>query len=320
MQKNIIHSLICPNCNHSTLQIIEIIKMNEIEIREAIVLCNTCKSRFLVNDGIINLLINPGPEIINEQKGWTVLKDAVKNTDELMLSLPEGLGEHKNCWRGQAENFFHIISKIKLKGDEKILDLGAGRCWASRYFAKYGCDVVAIDILLPKYVGLLTSDIYINSDKVYFERILSDMNFLPFVDNIFDYVFVSASLHHSLNLPKTLDEIRRVIKNSGKLIIINEPVRGFVLNNRDDSEEIKAGINENDYRLKEYLNLLQIHGFSNKLEFWLGGKNKLVNTINRILSKILSNEKLDRLFWKPIKYVQLWIFGGVFNSFATKIK
>ena len=229
MQESIMPKLICPNCNNSLLKINKIISKDEVEIGEAVILCESCNSVFLVTNGIIDFLINPCVEIINEQKGWDTLKDAVKNTDELMLSLPDGLGEHKDFWRGQAENFYHMVSKLKLKGDEIILDLGAGRCWASRYFAKFGCDVIGIDVLLPKYVGLLTSDIYIRSDNVYFERILSDMNSLPFRNSIFDYVFVSASLHHSLNLSTTLREISRVIKDNGELIIINEPVRGLIL-------------------------------------------------------------------------------------------
>ena len=64
--------------------------------------------------------------------------------------------------------------------------------------------------------------------------------------------------------------------------------------------------------------LLKASGFKYSLEFWLGGKNILVSSINKFLSRIISIKKLNKIFWKPIKYFQLWIFGGVLNLFATK--
>jgi SAM-dependent methyltransferase len=194
--------------------------------------------------------------------------------------------------------------------------LGAGRCWASRYFSRFGCNVVSLDILLTKYVGLLTSDIYIKNENIYFERILSDMNYLPFNEKIFDYVFVSASLHHSLDLLKTLREINRVLKHNGKFIVINEPVRGLFKNNRNDNEEIRVGINEKDYRLREYLMLLKEAGFDYNLEFWLGGNNKLINSVNRLSTRLIKKEKVNKIIWDQIKYLQLVVKGGVLNMFA----
>jgi len=271
MKTNIVPKLICPSCRRPALEILKIINKDKVEIRQGILKCAYCDSEFRINDGILDFLIDPEEEILNEQKGWAILKNAINNSDELMLSLPDGIEEYKDTWKGQANNFYHMVSSLNLKGNENILDIGAGRCWASRYFAKYGCDVIAIDILLTKYVGLLTSDLYIKNDNIYFERILSDMTGLPFKDNTFEYVFVSASLHHSLDLLKSLKEVKRVLKPKGRFIITNEPVRGIIKNNRKDNEEIKVGINEKDYRLREYLDLLERAGFNYELEFWLGG-------------------------------------------------
>ena len=47
-----------------------------------------------------------------------------------------------------------------------------------------------------------------------------DANKLQFPDNSFDVVFGSSILHH-LDINQTLDEITRVLKPNGKLVIFH---------------------------------------------------------------------------------------------------
>jgi len=253
MKKDLLKLLTCPVCQKSELRLTNILDSNNIEIRKGEVQCSHCNEKFQIKKGILNLLLNPDKKILDEQKGWERLEKAVKNTDALMLSLPDAYGEYKELWKGQAENFHYVFSGLNLKGNETILDLGAGRCWSTRFFSKKGCYSIAQDVTIPKYVGLLTSDVYINNEKTYFERICNVMEEISFKDSIFDLVFMAATLHHSINTLHTLKEIYRILKLNGTFILINEPVRGFFKRENNNNPEIEAGINENSYLLLKYL-------------------------------------------------------------------
>ena len=255
MRASLLEKIMCPVCGGNEFNY-SVSQEDGNEIREGELICQRCSSSFSIHAGILNLLINPSDEIISEQKGWTVLEKAVSNNDELMLSLPDALGEHAVAWQGQAANFHYTFSEIGLKGNEQVLDLGSGRCWSTRYFAQKGCDTVGIDILLTKYVGLLTGDVYIQQENVYFDRVCGDMNKLPFQDGKFDIVFIAAALHHSSNIQQTLGETARILKTGGRLILTNEPVVDFLASKKLYCAEIDHGINEHVYRLYEYLSAL----------------------------------------------------------------
>lgn len=74
----------------------------------------------------------------------------------------------------------------------KVLDLGSGwGCFQSWQFAKYGFDVVAVE-LCPEFVFA--------SDKIAgdagFERIIADCSVLPFKDSSFDILLLKELIHH----------------------------------------------------------------------------------------------------------------------------
>ena len=323
MKKELIRLLRCPFCQKEELSFYESsnthVNTGEGEVREGYVKCLNCDRNYTIKDGIIDLLINSNSEIINEQKGWEELKEAIVNTDELMLSLPDGIGEHKSAWKSQAENFKYMFEKMNLSGKEKILDLASGRCWSTRFFAHKGCYAVGIDILLAKYVGLLTGDIYIQDEGVYFERVRGNMNELPFRDKVFDIVFITASLHHSSDIFVTLKEVHRVLKPMGSLILINEPVGGLRLK-KLDCAEIKVGINEHVYRLWNYLGNLRKLGFRYEIYPYIGGYFPVINLLKDKLSIILGKKVYYEKILKLLTYLQLLFFGGILNIITCKQK
>ena len=317
MKKKLIEFIICPHCfnNSFTLEASEI---NEIEIRKGFILCVECGKKYQISEGILDLLLNSTKVIKDERKGWDNLKNAVTNSDELMLSLPDACGSHRKCWTGQAENFHHLFSKLDLTGEEAVLDLGSGRCWSTRYFSRKGCYSIGLDILMPKYIGLLTSDIYIYKENTYFERICGAMEKLPFKDSVFNIVFMAATLHHSSRISNPLKEVYRVLKPNGRLALVNEPIRGLLKRENASTPEIEAGINENTYLLPKYLMELKRADFKSDLQFWLGGNNSLARFINKIFCKFIPQKYINKLLWNPLKYIWLFLFGGVLNLIAVK--
>ncbi|MDD5622981.1 MAG: hypothetical protein PHQ09_07495 [Actinomycetota bacterium] len=154
MKKELIRLLRCPLCQKEELSFPETVEVNiDIkgdEVREGYIKCRSCGKNFIIKNGILDLLIKSDSEIINEQKGWEQLKEAIVNTDEPMLSLPDAIGEHKSAWKSQAENFEYMFEKIGLSGKENVLDLRSGRCWSTRFFARKGCYTVGIGYIAYK--------------------------------------------------------------------------------------------------------------------------------------------------------------------------
>lgn len=172
---------------------------------------------------------------------------------------------------------------------------------------------------LPDTISEHTSDIYIQNEGVYFERVRGNMNELPFRDKIFDIVFITASLHHSSDISITLKEVYRVLKPMGRLILINEPVGGFK-RIKLDCAEVKAGINEHVYRLWTYIKNLRRTGFTYNIYPYMGSYFPVINKIKNILSIFLVKKSFYKKILRPLTYLQLLFFGGILNMIAYKRK
>ncbi|OGS03937.1 MAG: hypothetical protein A2204_01205 [Elusimicrobia bacterium RIFOXYA1_FULL_47_7] len=112
-----------------------------------------------------------------------------------------------------------------LKPGAKVLDLAGGPGWLSAFLSTkpYIEKIFILDsskYFLANMVPELTKLMGGNINKV--ECIEGLFVPLFFNDNSLDAIFVSSSLHHADNLHDTLKEIKRVLKPSGTLFILNE--------------------------------------------------------------------------------------------------
>lgn len=105
-----------------------------------------------------------------------------------------------------------VVKAIDIKPGERILDLAAGTGTSTEPFAKAGADAVACDFSL----GML---------KVGKKR-LPNLNFvagdalnLPFADNSFDAVTISFGLRNVADTKRALQELYRVTKPGGRMVI-----------------------------------------------------------------------------------------------------
>jgi uncharacterized protein YbaR (Trm112 family)/ubiquinone/menaquinone biosynthesis C-methylase UbiE len=317
MRKPLLDLICCPVC-HSGQFDLAIDQETSSEIRQGTVTCKNCQRAYPVNDGILDLLVDPSQEILNEQAGWTQLEKYVVNTDEVMLSLPDGIGEHKAAWQCQAENFHYLWSEVKFTAGEKVLDLGAGRCWATRYFARQGCNAVGLDVLLTRYVGLKTADVFMEKEGVYFDRICGDMHQIPLGKNTFDVVFMAATLHHSDDIQATLRQVHEVLKPGGRLILVNEPVVGMFDSKAVKGPEVDHGINEHVYRYLEYRRALRKLKMDYRLYPFIGSYNRVINKLNHLVVRTFPRQLMPQRIWRPFLVTQLLVEGGILNLIATK--
>jgi ubiquinone/menaquinone biosynthesis C-methylase UbiE len=124
-----------------------------------------------------------------------------------------------------------IITKMKLTGSEKILDIGCGRGLYTIGFAEkitngtvYGIDIWnAEDISMNSETAVMENIKKSNTrEKIILKT--EDMRGMSFDNDFFDIIVASFSIHN-LNkideVKKALIEIIRVLKNNGSLIIID---------------------------------------------------------------------------------------------------
>ena len=226
-----------------------------------------------------------------------------------------------------------IIKPDKIKQGSTVLDCGCGTGRGALKFAKMGCRVTASDIsskMVQKTVE--------NAKNLEFEveGVTADCISLPFKDNSFDFVTLSAALHHIEEVDKALKEFYRVLKPGGALLLIAEhkksiirpewtQKRKYALSSKYDREVLKIEplpVDLHIFKISELSKTLSNIGFSKirtKSFFILSSlyrdlflysihnkkiKNGLVNIFNWI------DEWL--LFWVPS------VFRAMFSLSAWK--
>jgi SAM-dependent methyltransferase len=261
MREALLDWLICPQCGEGTWDLEAPERRAGQVITTGQIVCRSCQTRYEIADGILDLLPDADGAILKERAGWErflqgateELEDgwilALPRLDESVCSEPQSIAH----WNRQGDNFFRLVDLLGLTGGERILEIGAGRCWASAQLARLGCEVVALDVVRDRRAGgLETGEVYLEHGTPYFDRILASMEMLPFRPETFDLVLSLASIHHSPSLDLVARECARVLTPGGKLAFTSEPCIAFFKEKRVENLETEAGINEHTYNLLDY--------------------------------------------------------------------
>ena len=138
-----------------------------------------------------------------------------------------------------------------------MLEVGAAKAWAARFWLERDCEFVATDILVDEKIGLGRGAFYGD-----FGRVQADGENLPFADATFDVTYCVATLHHALDLTKMVREMARVTKPGGIVAGLNEGIRGVgrSAENPDQAGEKELGINEHVHTVWAYLARVHARG------------------------------------------------------------
>lgn len=101
-----------------------------------------------------------------------------------------------------------------------VLDMGAGNCWLSNQLSLRGHRAVALDIFADERDGLGAARHY----AISFPVIETDFDHLPLSSNSFDLAIFNASFHYSIDYVRTLSEVKRCLRSSGSVVILDTPV------------------------------------------------------------------------------------------------
>lgn len=120
--------------------------------------------------------------------------------------------EQEKYWNSFEQR--HLKPYVQKAEGKKVLDAGAGTGRLSIKLHKAGADVTALDIS-PEMLAIL------KKKEGAIETIEGDLENMPFEDEAFDMVFSSLALVHLKKIEPFLDECYRVLKDNGKLILVN---------------------------------------------------------------------------------------------------
>lgn len=114
------------------------------------------------------------------------------------------------------EKMAHLLSN--LSNDAKILDVGCGKGHLALAIAKSGKDCTAIDIADEEiYYARLNAIFFDVDDRIDLE--IQDARQLKFESQSFDAVVSATLFHHLIHPQMVLNEMLRVCKSPGKIII-----------------------------------------------------------------------------------------------------
>lgn len=237
MRQPLLSLLRCPACSSPSLAL-SVAAEDRVEITEATVRCEGCGHSIAVAGGVVDAT-HPQPAAIalREAEGNARFIDTTSpeypHDDDWLLRLPYSL-YHVPPEKGLdlVGNLGHLMEVAGWGPGSRVVELGAGNCWGAWRIAERGAEVVATDISRVKFHGLDSGRTMIDGHGHYFERVLTEMERLPFADQTFDGVLIYAALHHSNDMPATLGEVHRVLRPGGVALVLHEGVSGILRNNR----------------------------------------------------------------------------------------
>jgi SAM-dependent methyltransferase len=108
---------------------------------------------------------------------------------------------------------------LEPKPGDRVLDLGAGSCWASEWLRRFNVDTISVDLAVDMlHVGRAR----LGPDAAI---VTGDLEMLPFAAASIDHAVCLNAFHHIPDGRKALREIHRVLRSGGRLLL-SEPGRG----------------------------------------------------------------------------------------------
>ncbi len=133
--------------------------------------------------------------------------------DYKTYGIPDELFSKSKAGLTREEIRSIIVSKARIKGVERILDVGTGSGSVSIEFARLGCDVTAVEKDEENFeIARKNIEKFGLNDKI--ELIFGEMENAD-LDNSYDVIFFGGTD----NLDRSFDNVFKHLKNGGRIII-----------------------------------------------------------------------------------------------------
>lgn len=234
--------------------------------------CPACERAWPIGPhGAVNSLTDPGASVLREIDGMraenpgafptrdSFLFQEVAHVSRLEERIASSEGGAKNYFRSCMLNFEYAFERLGITGAERVLEVGAEHDFAFlERFRQRGCECYATNLYFCYEKGRTPGP----------QVVLGDMNRLPYRSASFDAVLLSATSHHSPDLPGLLKELGRVTRPSGWVLLLNDPTHGLLKHSFDrfGLGTVKGGsrdvlVNENEYSIAAYRRCAKAAGF-----------------------------------------------------------
>jgi len=155
---------------------------------------------------------------LQEANQWNLHQEALGSIKQHSLTMPQ--------WLSTYPRIKVILDRLQFPyslDGKNILDIGGSfkdmRYLFGQNFKRLDhIEVSAASQIKALNVAKAVSSEFPNvEEKIYFHNIFAEN--LPFNDNVFDFVFSRATIHHCRR-PEVLNEIHRVLKPSGTMLLV----------------------------------------------------------------------------------------------------
>jgi SAM-dependent methyltransferase len=280
-------NLICPKCKA------------DLTVRNEIYCCDNCNRSYKKDGSIINFLTRELPDEFKKEIEW------YSPNEQIVF----------NTYGSKSHELAHILARNKIKNT--LLKLGAGND------SNVLCIAVGSGEEIP-YIMNITKNIYgidISKDileettlKYNIKAYQAEADALPFKSGVFDFVIVSAFIHHIAYLKngeQYFSEFNRVLKLGGAIIVIEPnlfyPLNIFILPARILLEKICPGSwggVDSEFPLTPFYLLSSIKKYFTNVS-WNGctfTHNRIPFFINKFIERTI-----DKLRESPLKIFSWWI-------------
>ncbi len=139
--------------------------------------------------------------------------DSLERLKEYYKSSKEYRAHLEAKGPGYFDEFVHVVCACSSLGD-RILDVGCGTGESTRAIMQRNRNVIGTDVS-PLFLGSRAGA------DVIPPYVVSDASFLPFADCSFDVVCAMEFIEHVWPVEKFLGEMNRVLKTSGRIVIMS---------------------------------------------------------------------------------------------------
>jgi SAM-dependent methyltransferase len=195
--------------------------------------CCACHAHYPIQHNILDTLIKPLPDALKELQGmalesgrsaedWQSVRiqclDSISTfTARLRLSATDSIQYYQQT-QSHFEQAIQSIGNIHLN---RVLEIGSETDYFFlSHFRTRGARCHAINLFFQRQ----EPDPFLDWP----EKTLGDMNRLPFQDETFELVLLSATLHHSSNLEGTMCEVARILRPRGVALVLSEQIGGLL--------------------------------------------------------------------------------------------
>jgi len=196
--------------------------------------------------------------------------------------------------KGHYDSVETIISMSEVSKNSTVLDIACGTGIIACEFAKYAKSVIGLDITQDMLNQAIKTKDENHLQNIKFD--LGDVENLPYENDSFDIVCTRYSFHHFLDTKKVFNEMIRVCKPNGKIIVID-----VALENRDEEaynyvEKLRDPSHTKALTFDEFNNLFSNKILTNHKQSSYNVDLELENLLNSSFPNKGDRERIEKIY------------------------